>query len=77
VSSIVAGVIMLSTRMWVGVSHIYNGDNWVDVLQTPLNVVGTILTVAGFGMVFWAIWNVMRQEIEETAPKTGIQSVSS
>jgi hypothetical protein len=77
VSSIVAGVIMLSTRMWVGVSHINNGDNWVDVLQTPLNVVGTILTVAGFGMVFWAIWNVMRQEIEETAPKTGIQSVSS
>ncbi len=48
-AAMVAGVIILSTPMWVGASHIYMGNNWVYVFAWPIYIFGTFLTVGGSG----------------------------
>ena len=35
-ASIVSGMVILTVFGWVGSSHTYMGENWVEVLQTPL-----------------------------------------
>jgi hypothetical protein len=46
-AAFVAGVIILSSFIWVSPSHTYMGDNWVLVLETPLLVSGSLLTSGG------------------------------
>jgi hypothetical protein len=45
------GLLVLSTPLWAGPSHLLEGRNWVYVLRTPLVLGGTLLVLAGLGMV--------------------------
>jgi hypothetical protein len=47
-AAIVAGSIILTTSLWVGSSHLYAGNSWVDVLQTPLLLCGLAFIALGF-----------------------------
>jgi hypothetical protein len=42
-----AGLLLLSVPMMVASTHIYQGENWVDVLRTTLNVGGGLLIGGG------------------------------
>lgn len=64
-AALVAGVIILSTPMWVGASHIYMGNNWVYVFAWPIYIFGTLLTVGGFGLLARAAWSSQEQESVE------------
>ena len=44
-----AGTVVLTTELWVGSSHVFQGEHWVRLLQA-LVVVGASLTLGGF---FW------------------------
>jgi hypothetical protein len=46
-AAIVMGVILLTTPVWAGPSHTYQGVNWVHLLQSELIISGIILTGAG------------------------------
>lgn len=46
-AAILVGILTLSVKTLVGASHVNEGVNWVDVLKTPLNVSGLILTIGG------------------------------
>jgi hypothetical protein len=61
-AAFVAGVIILSTPMWVGSSHIYMGNNWVYVFAWPIYIFGTFLTVGGIGLLAGAAWSTQKQE---------------
>jgi hypothetical protein len=52
-TAIVVGSIMLTTPIWVGSSHIFQGNNWVHVLQAPLIVGGASFTLWGLVYLFW------------------------
>jgi len=61
-AAMVAGVIILSTPMWVGASHIYMGDNWVYVFAWPIYIFGTFLTLGGIGLLAKVAWTTQKQE---------------
>jgi hypothetical protein len=63
VAALVAGAVILSTPMWVGASHIYMGNNWVDVLALPIYVSGTILILGGLAFLARGAWITQNQEI--------------
>jgi hypothetical protein len=46
-AAIMAGLLLLSVPMMVASTHIYQGENWVDVLRTTLNVGGGLLIGGG------------------------------
>ena len=64
-AAMVAGVIILSTPMWVGASHIYMGNNWVYVFAWPIYIFGTFLTVGGLGLLAKAAWATQKTESVE------------
>ncbi len=47
----VSGCIVLSIESWVGSSHVFQGNNWVHVLQGPLTIGGTILILGGLALL--------------------------
>ncbi len=53
--SILVGITALTIFAWAGPSHTYFGENWVYVLEVPLLVIGTTLTVGGFITVLRAM----------------------
>lgn len=50
-AAIIVGAIMLTIFQWAGPSHTFYGENWVYVLEMPLIIVGSILILAGIGIV--------------------------
>jgi len=50
-AAIMVGILILSMKTMVGASHVYEGVNWVDVLQTPLLVSGLGMTIGGLGLL--------------------------
>ncbi len=64
VVAIVAGSVVITTELWVGASHVFQGSNWVRLLQAPLIAGGTILTLGGFALLMWA-----RQGVLAPAPQ--------
>jgi len=66
-AAIVAGIVMFTTEFWVGSSHVFQGTNWVHVLQVPLLIGGTVLTLGGLGLLVWVAadaWSAARQQRE-------------
>jgi uncharacterized membrane protein len=61
-AAMVAGIIILSTPMWVGASHIYMGNNWVYVFAWPIYISGTFLTVGGIGLLAAVAWASQKQD---------------
>jgi len=64
-AAMVAGVIILSTPMWVGASHIYMGNNWVYIFAWPIYTFGTFLTIGGIGLLARAAWATQKHESAE------------
>jgi len=64
-AAIVAGGVVLSVNSWVGASHIYQGENWVNVMQRPLNLSGALLLLAGITTLVWVLLTVVRKETEQ------------
>lgn len=61
-AAIILGVLLLTTPIWAGPSHTFQGENWVMLLQTELNLSGILLTGAGVAMLARVIVNGFRQE---------------
>lgn len=62
-AAMLAGILTLSTPMWVGASHLYMGRNWVDLLAWPIYVTGTVLTLGGLALLARGVWMAQDQEI--------------
>jgi hypothetical protein len=61
-AAIIAGIILLTTPVWAGLSHTYHGVNWVNLLQTELNISGILLIGGGAALLMRVFINVFRQE---------------
>ncbi len=53
-AALVAGLVTLTIFSWVGASHTYMGEDWVEVLRTPLITTGTLLTISGIALLSYA-----------------------
>jgi hypothetical protein len=51
-AAILVGILTLSVKTLVGASHVYEGNNWVDVLKMPLIISGSVLTIGGLALIF-------------------------
>jgi hypothetical protein len=61
-AAIVVGIILLTTPIWAGPSHMFQGENWVNLLQTPLYISGILFTGAGIALLARVAIDVIRQE---------------
>ena len=68
-TAIVAGGVVLTTPIWVGASHIFEGQNWVDLLQTSLIVIGATLMLGGLARIFWVVLDSLRQRSKLALPE--------
>ena len=64
-AAIVAGGVIMTVNSWVGSSHIYQGENWVSVIQRPLNLSGAFLVATGIATLVWVVLSVIRRETEQ------------
>jgi hypothetical protein len=62
-AAMVAGTAILSMKIWVGTSHVYMGNNWVDVLAWPIYITGTVLTLGGIALLAKGAWKTQPREI--------------
>jgi hypothetical protein len=60
-AAIVAGVVVLSVSSWAGPSHTYFGQNWVLVLERPLQISGFALIFSGVLLFAWATASAVRR----------------
>lgn len=49
-AAIIIGVLLLKIPVWAATSHTYQGENWVNLLQVPLNISGILLTGGGLAV---------------------------
>lgn len=73
-AAIVAGVVVLSVGSWAGPSHTYFGQNWVLVLERPLQLAGSLLVFGGVTLLVFSISTAVRQALaqrpaEQVMPK--------
>ena len=61
-AAIIVGIILLTTPVWAGRSHSFQGVNWVNLLQTELNISGILLAGAGVALLMRVFIVVFRQE---------------
>jgi len=72
-AAIVAACIVLSTAAWAGPSHTFQGENWVHLLQTPLNVLGAILALVGLGLLVRVAVRVRTDVRRQESATAGLQ----
>ena len=61
-AAIMTGIILLTTPIWAGPSHTYLGENWVNLLQTPLFISGILLIGGGIALFMRVAIDIIRQE---------------
>lgn len=71
-AAIISGGITLSTFIWAGPSHTYQGVNWVLVLDKLLVEFGLLLLIGGIGLIIH--WLLLVHHSERTSP---IESITS
>jgi hypothetical protein len=52
-AAVTVGLMVLATSIWAGPSHVYEGVNWVHVLETPLEAAGLLLALSGLALLLW------------------------
>ena len=63
-AAIVSGSVVLTTILWVGPSHTFQGNNWVSLLDGTLVFAGLVLILGGFGLLTRNIWDpVLRRRL--------------
>jgi hypothetical protein len=72
---IVAGVVTLTTPLWVGATHIGpGGENWVGALWSLLQVGGWGMVVLGLGLTVWALAALPRAAFGRTGSIHGAKT---
>jgi hypothetical protein len=66
VSAFLAGLLMLTTPLWAGPSHTFEGTNWVYVLWPHLSIGGTLLLLTGLFLLAKVALQVWRHEFART-----------
>jgi hypothetical protein len=61
-AAIMVGILLLTTPIWAGVSHTFQGVNWVHLLQTELNLSGILLIGAGLAILVRVAIGLIRYE---------------
>ncbi len=61
-AAMVVGILLLTMPVWAGPSHTYQGENWVNLLQTELNISGILLSGGGVALLMRVFIDVFRQE---------------
>jgi uncharacterized membrane protein len=61
-AAIMVGMLLLTTPIWAGSSHTFQGENWVNLLQTPLYISGILLTGGGIALLMRVAIDIIRQE---------------
>lgn len=64
---VVVGMVLLSTPMWAGPSHLFEGGNWVDLLSRHLLVGGVVLTGGGIIVLVSAATPIAAKEFRSAA----------
>lgn len=67
-SAIVAGIALLSTIIWAGPSHAYEGTNWINVLMPHLTIGGAALLFCGIGLIAWSLVRRAQDRAEAAEP---------
>ncbi len=62
-AAIMVGILLLTTPVWAGPSHTFQGTNWVHLLQTELNISGILLIGGGIAILTRVLFDVIRQEL--------------
>ena len=58
-AAIVTGILTLTIFYWAGPSHTFFQENWVYVLQIPLLIVGSSLTLGGIGILGRVVYEII------------------
>jgi vacuolar-type H+-ATPase subunit I/STV1 len=67
-AAIVAGILVITTSIWAGPSHTFDGVNLVHVLRIPLLAGGATLSMGGIALLLWTALDI-------SFPRTIQQSV--
>lgn len=67
-AAIVCGLITLTTPLWAGPTHLFEGQNWVDLLIAPLLLAGTALLALGVSRVGRLAWEARQAQGEQSEP---------
>ena len=62
-AAIIIGILTLTIFEWAGPSHTYFQENWTYVLQVPLIIIGTGLTLWGISLIGRTAVEILTQEI--------------
>ncbi len=71
-AAILAGIVMITTVIWAGPTHTYQGENWVLLLIAPLIIFGTLLNLLGIGLLFRGLQGLTQGENMKTKRKAEI-----
>lgn len=63
-TAIVAGALILTSRWWAGPTHTFQGNNWVDLLITPIYLGGGVLLMAGLGKLLRLAMELWQQQAQ-------------
>ncbi len=67
ISLVLVGLLMLTIQYLMAPTHIIGGVNWADAWHTTLNLLGTVLILAGIGMGIYREDTSMRKEAQSLA----------
>jgi hypothetical protein len=62
-AAILVGILLLTALYWIGPSHTYQGENWVELLEVPLYISGILLSGGGLALLMKVAVDVFRQEL--------------
>ncbi len=67
ISLVLVGLLMLTIQYLMAPTHIIGGVNWADAWHTTLNLLGTVLILAGIGMGIYCEDTSRRKEAQSLA----------
>lgn len=65
-AAIVCGMITLTTPLWAGPTHMFAGQNWVDLLIAPLMLAGTALLALGVSRLGRLAWEACQAQADQS-----------
>ncbi len=71
-AAMVVSITMLTINVWTGSSHVYEGANWIDVLQIPLTLGGVAFLLGGLGVFTRSLMAIFRQPEQVPLPNEAV-----
>ena len=66
-TAIISGMIALTVFKWVGSTHTYQGENWVDLFDIAVIFFGLSMLAIGISIISWVAYKKV-QEIRQGLP---------